>query len=233
MPYRRLPNTDQARLRSLQAAVDEGEKVGFLNLPFSYKLQNEAVILLNQMEQSMHAYQIALDAQVASSKKYVSDLKMARLYVSHFIQVLNMSVQRGEIKSAMRDLYGLPTDNNAVPDLSTEDSVVLWGGRIIRGEELRVKKGGIPIYNPSIGKVKAYYDIFMESKISQKVLQSNTRRAMTRLDQLHETSDPLIQEIWNQVENCYKDLPAEERRAQCRRFGVCYYFRKGEKPSAE
>ena len=35
--------------------------------------------------------------------------------------------------------------------------------------------------------------------------------------------------VWDQVENFYKDLPPRERRLQCQKFGVLYYFRKGEK----
>ncbi len=233
MPYRRLPNTEQARLRSLQMAVEEGERVNYLDLPYSYSLKNEAANAMQQIEQALHTYQIALDSQVVSGKKYVSDLKTARLYISHFIQVLNMSVQRGEIKKTMKPLYGLSIDDYNVPDLSTEESVVVWGERIIKGEEQRLNKSGSPIYNPSIAKVKAIYDIFLESKSNQKNLQFLTRRATERLEELHATVDPLILKIWNQVEEHYRNLPAEERRKRCAAFGICYYLRKGEKDALQ
>lgn len=229
MPYRRLPNTNQARINSLRMAVEQAEAVGFSNLPFSYKLQNDAVQLLSQMERAVHEYQIAFDQQMLAGKEYLNHLKMARLYISHFIQVFNLCVIRGEIKAEMKDLYQLPMDSSAVPDLSTEAALLKWGKNIIDGEQARIKRGGAPVYNPSIGKVKVFYDIFMEAQNSKVINQNNTRRAMNRLEQLHESVDALIVDIWDQVENFYKDLPPRERRLQCQKFGVLYYFRKGEK----
>lgn len=228
MPYRRLPNTEQARLRSLKMALEEGEKTDYQKLPYSYSLKREINKAVEELEQAMLAYHSALESQVTSGKKYVMDLKTARLYISHFIQVLNMCVQRGEIKKAMKAFYELPLDDYTVPDLNSEESVVLWGERLIKGEELRLRKSGSPIYNPSIAKVKAIYDIFLESKARQKDLQTMTRKATERLEGLHSVVDPLIVQVWNQVENHFKDLPSEERRNRCSAFGVCYYFRKGE-----
>lgn len=228
MPYRRLPNTNQARINSLRMAVEQAEAVGFSNLPFSYKQQNEAVLLLEQMERAMHEYQIAFDQQMLAGKEYINHLKMARLYISHFIQVFNLCVIRGEIKQEAKELYHLPAYSSAVPDLSTEAALVRWGRNIIEGEQARIKRGGVPVYNPSIGKVKVFYDIFMEAQNSKVINQSNTKRAMNRLEQLHESVDALIVEIWDQTERYYKDLPPRERRLQCQKFGVLYYFRKGE-----
>lgn len=233
MPYRRLPNTDQARIRALRAAVDQGELVGFVDLPYSFKLKNEAAILLAQMEQAVQEYQVAMTQQVSSAKEYASSLKMARLYVSHFIQVLNMCVLRNEIRKEMKSLYQLPMDNYALPDLSTEAAVAKWGKNVITGEQNRMKKGGSPIYNPSVAKVSVFYETFMDAKVAQKVLQNNTKRAMAKLDNLHEKVDAVILEIWNQVEEHFKDLLPEEKRNQCQRFGLCYYFRKGEKEKME
>ena len=37
MPYRRLPNTDQARVRALKAAVEKGDVYNVLDLAISLK----------------------------------------------------------------------------------------------------------------------------------------------------------------------------------------------------
>ena len=42
-----------------------------------------------------------------------------RLYISHFIQVLNLAVLRDEIKVVHKELYDLP-EANVVPDLLSE-----------------------------------------------------------------------------------------------------------------
>lgn len=230
MPYRRLPNTDQARIMSLTRAVEQGESLGYLDLPYPYTVHTQAVDLLEQMERANAEYQLAYERQVSFAKDYQKKMKMAKLYVSHFIQVFQLSVIRGEIKEEMRTLYHLPLKTFSVPELNTEAALLEWGERIIAGEKERTEKGSSPIYNPSIAKVRVFYDNFVEARNAKNILQANTKRAMINLDNLHATVDALILEIWNAVENHYKDLPLKERLDACRKFGINYYYRKGEKP---
>ncbi|NLB02156.1 MAG: hypothetical protein GX841_01985 [Bacteroidales bacterium] len=229
MPYRRLPNTDSARIRALDAATKQGEIVGFLDLAYSYKLRNDALLVLSQLEQAYHEYNINLERQTSNSKSYLAHLKTARLYISHFIQVLNLSVLRNEIKKEHKKLYHLDVNQQSIPDLSTEQALIDWGKNIIEGENERIRKGGAPIYNPSIAKVKVFYDNFVEAKISQKILQQNTSRSLSKLALLRENADAIILDIWNQVEEHFKDLQDDEKRKRCKKYGLVYYFRKNEK----
>ncbi|MCK9300871.1 MAG: hypothetical protein M0P23_05785 [Bacteroidales bacterium] len=229
MPYRRLPNTDSARIRALDAATKQGEIVGFLDLAYSYKLRNDALLVLSQLEQAYHEYNINLERQTSNSKSYLAHLKTARLYISHFIQVLNLSVLRNEIKKEHKRLYHLDINQQSIPDLSTEQALIDWGKNIIEGENERIRKGGAPIYNPSIAKVKVFYDNFVEAKISQKILQQNTSRSLSKLALLRENADAIILDIWNQVEEHFKDLQDDEKRKRCKKYGLVYYFRKNEK----
>lgn len=229
MPYRRLPNTDLARIQSLTRAVEQGESLGYLDLPYAYSVHTQAVDLLEKMERANAEYQVAYERQVNFAKDYQKKMKMAKLYVSHFIQVFQLSVIRGEIKEEMRALYHLPLKGFAVPELNTEVALLEWGEYIIAGEKERTEKGSSPIYNPSIAKVRVFYDNFVDARNAKNVLQANTKRAMLTLDNLHATVDALILEIWNAVENHYKDLPLQERLDACRKFGINYYYRKGEK----
>ena len=66
-----------------------------------------------------------------------------RLYISHFIQVLNLAVLRDEIKPVHKELYDLP-EANVVPDLLSEAALVEWGRKIIEGEQRRTSQGGSP-----------------------------------------------------------------------------------------
>lgn len=229
MPYRRLPNTDQARIQSLTKAVEQGEMLGYLDLPYAYAVHTQAVNLLSRMERASAEYQIAYDRQVSFGKEYQKHMRMAKLYVSHFIQVFQLSVIRGEIKPELKSLYHLPEDSTSVPEIGTESALLEWGEYIISGEKQRTEKGASPIYNPSIAKVRVFYDNFVQARNSKNVLQANTKRAMLNLDALHAEVDALILEIWNAVENHYKDLPMDERIAACKKFGINYYYRKGEK----
>lgn len=233
MPYRRLPNTDQARIRALKAAVGKGDVYDIRDLAVNLKTLSEARDFLQKFERAQLYYAQCFENQARASRKHQSNVKMARLYVSHFIQVLNLAILRGEIKTGHKSLYDLP-DSNTVPDLLTETALADWGRKIIEGERRRTSQGGIPIYNPTIARVKVHYDIFLESYERQKAYQLSTSRSLEELTAMRDRADELILDIWNQVEAKFQEvLPNEERLDKCRDYGLVYYYRSGEKIKIE
>ena len=230
MPYRRLPNTDQARIRALKSAVGKGDVYNVNELAISLNTLSEARNFLSKFEIAHNYYAQCYDNQVKESPKHQSNVKTARLYISHFIQVLNLSVLRSEVKPIHKKLYCLPIDNYTVPDLTSEAAMVEWGKRIIEGERKRTSQGGVPIYNPTIAKVKVHYDIFVDSYERQKALQVLTNRSLEGLATMRTRADELILDIWNQVEEKFRNIsPNELRLDKCRDYGVIYYYRTGEK----
>ena len=230
MPYRRLPNTDQARIRALKSAVGKGDVYNVNELAISLNTLSEARNFLSKFEIAHNYYAQCYDNQVKESPKHQSNVKTARLYISHFIQVLNLSVLRSEVKPIHKKLYCLPIDNYNVPDLTSEAAMVEWGKRIIEGERKRTSQGGVPIYNPPIAKVKVHYVIFVDSYERQKALQVLTNRSLEGLATMRTRADELILDIWNQVEEKFRNIsPNELRLDKCRDYGVIYYYRTGEK----
>ncbi|MGL4291966.1 MAG: hypothetical protein ACRCSQ_00065 [Bacteroidales bacterium] len=233
MPYRRLPNTDLARIKALEYAIEKDGHRENGTLIVMYKSIQEARNFVSVFKREQQMYQQSYDIQVKASKKYQTQLKTVRLYISHFIQVLNMAVIRKEIRKENKKLYDLDTDDYSVPDLSSETSILKWGQAIINGENERLKSGGAPIYNPTIAKVKVHYNIFAEAFYNQKGLQANTNRNLEKVASMRQKADELILDIWNQVEEFYKDCPAKEKIDKCQEFGVVYYYRPKEKKAIE
>ena len=230
MPYRRLPNTDQARIRALKAVVAKADTHNLYDLAVSLKTLTEARNFLMRFEAAQAYYVQCFERQSQAGRKHQANVKMARLYISHFIQVLNLAVIRSEVRAAHKSYYGLPTDSSNVPDLSTEAALVEWGRKIIDGETKRTSQGGIPIYNPTIAKVRVHYDIFTDSYDRQKNLQALTARSLDSLSTMRTTADELILDIWNQVEKKFEDVSPNEKRLElCRDYGLIYYYRTGEK----
>lgn len=233
MPYRRLPNTDQARVRALKLAVEKGDVYNVRDLAITLKTLFDARNFLRKFEAAHIYYNQSYDNQSTASRKHQANVKLARLYISHFIQVLNLAVLRDEIKVSHKDMYGLPSVN-VVPDLITESSMVEWGRKIINGEQKRISQGGIPIYNPTIARVKVRYDIFLDSYERQKSYQTITARSLEDLASMRNRADELILDIWNQVEAKFQELPSSELRLEkCRDYGLVYYYRSGEKENKE
>jgi len=229
MPYRRLPNTDQARLRALRTAILQEDKQNYGDQIVSYKTINEAKNYLGGFEKQLVQYQQMLESQVSANRHYQQIVHNARLYISHFIQVFNLSVIRGDIKKEHKLFYKLDLNTHTVPDLSTEAALINWGKCIIDGENERLRNGGLPIYNPTIAKVKVHYEIFKEYKSNQKLHQNTTNRNWEDLVALREKGDAIILDIWNQVEAKYKDERPYTRLIKCQAYGLVYYYRKGEK----
>ena len=230
MPYRRLPNTDQARIRALKAVVVKGDIYNVYDLAVSLKTLTDARNFLIKFEAAQSYYAECFERQSKAGRKHQANVKTARLYLSHFIQVLNLAVIRSEVRTSQKEYYGLDLKNNNVPDLSTETSLAEWGRKIINGESLRISQGGIPIYNPTIAKVRVHYDIFTDSYDRQKNLQALTARSLEVLSSMRADADSLILNIWNQVEKKFEDVfPNKKRLDLCRDYGVIYYYRTGEK----
>lgn len=229
MPYRRLPNTDQARVRTLKAAVRMMDTDDVYALAASLKTLTEARNFLLKFEGAQQYYTECYERQAKAGRQHRAHVKMARLFVSHFIQVLNLAAVRQEVRREYLSFYGLDRKNCSVPDLVSEASLVEWGRKIIDGESRRLSQGGSPIYNPAIAKVRVHYDIFVDSYEKQKNLQALTSRSLEQLAGMRAEADKLILDIWNQVERRYADvMPLQRRLELCRQYGIIYYYRTGE-----
>lgn len=229
MPYRRLPNTDQTRLSALQKAVQRASEADYSEQALDFQTLQEAQRFLMQFQMQMGQYHNNRINKVSENREYRLIVQNTRMYISHFIQVLNLAFIRGEIKKDYKELYGLETDSHAVPDLTTEEDLLYWGEKIINGENERISKGGFPIYNPTINKVKGYYDNFKEQQPTHSYRQQTTYRAQENVEGLRTKADELIVRIWNQVENFYKEKLPFARLNLCKQYGLIYYYRTGEK----
>lgn len=233
MPYRRLPKTDLSRIKALQKAVSmEGYKEDG-QLVLSYQTIRDAQQLLSKFRNAQRQYQQYHDQYIATGQDYKKEAAVARLYVSHFIQVLNMTILRGELRSDIKTGYGLDPESNALPPLTSDKDLAAWGKKIIEGEEQRVQKGGVPIYNPNIAKVKVHYSIFADHFYNVNTYKQNAEKHRNDLVQMRPWVDDLLLDLWNQVEAFYAERPLSVRIEKGAQFGLIYYLRDNEKKEIE
>lgn len=228
MPYRRLPNTDAARIKALKTAIEKADITDFKELSLSPKTISVAKEILIRFQTLCDDYQRMYKTQVDGNKLFIGKVKNARMYLSHFIQVLYMSIARSEIKENQLSLYGLENEGLIIPDLTSHDQLIEWGQKVIDGEAMRVSQGGVPIYNPSIAKVKVMYSIFKEGYKTQKLHQKSTTQQMNEVAKNREVVDKVIFDIWEEVEKNNSEISNEYRLDKNREYGIVYYYRKGE-----
>ena len=226
MPYRRLPNTDNARLKALKQAMKSAIGVHPTKLPFSQTSLQKAKYFLPQFEQSIIQHKNSYDHQVDKNKEFLEHFRKSKLYISHFIQVLNFAIIRGEQPESVKEYYGL--GDSKVPSLNTEQDIFLWGKKMIEGEQKRVGKGGSYLTNPTIGVVRVRYEQFKEAARRQKTLQDTTQRTLDKVTSLREDADTIIVNIWNEVEESFDEMSNGKKRSKAEDYGIIYVYRKNE-----
>lgn len=228
MPYRRLPNTDQARLRALQTAVQAGQKKSPDDLAFSPTTLARLRAFFTTFETTIIHHKLARQQQEKSSSVYQETARKARLYISHFMQIINFSILRGDIKPEVLKFYGIEGDKK-MSSLLLDSELLEWGKKIIEGEQKGVLHGGNPIYNPSIAMVKVKFDQFLDAYHFQKTLQNNTARWTSKVVELREEADEIILDIWNEVEEHFAGLSDEMKREEAMKYGLVYVYRPMER----
>lgn len=231
MPYRRLPNTDAARVRALKTALKKNETAATIHdSAYSPPLKQKIDIFLPKFETAIMNSRIARQKQSEDSGKFSELTRKARLYISHFIQVLNFTIARGELKPQARTFYGLDEEDSKVPSLLTEQELLKWGEKVVQGEQERLNnRMGNPIYNPTIALVRVNYENFRQHFNFHKQLQVNVSRFSEEIKQFREEADRLIVMLWDEVEAYFSGIPNDEKRRElCEEYGVAYVFRKGE-----
>ena len=197
-------------------------------LAFSEVTLNRVRTFFPLFETNLIHHKLARSQQDKNSRSYLEFAKKARIYLSHFIQILNFAIQRGDMKADVRNFYGMIGDKKS-PSLILESELLEWGKKIIEGEHQRVLHGGNPLYNPSIAVVKVKFDQFVDAYHFQKTLQSNTARWTLKVAGMRAEADEIILDIWNEVEEHFADYPEDLKREKATEYGVVYVFRPMEK----
>ena len=228
MPYRRLPNTDAARIKAMRIALEKGKEYPPHKLAFSSKTVVRLEKFFPQFEHSIKLYRQTVSSQNKKSKDYNEILKKARVYLTHFIRVMNMAVFRSDLPAETRVYYGLALNESTVPSLNTENELLSWGRRIIEGEEFRIRKGGSPINNPSIAVVKVRFENFVEALNFHNTVVKKTFEYTEKNDTLRKEADEIILQVWNEIEATNNKLPEERRKELNEEYGLVYFYRKNE-----
>jgi hypothetical protein len=227
MPYRRLPNTDTARLKALHTALEKGDKLSPVDLAYPQKLYYNIRSFIPTFEAALQEYSQKKEILSNHSKKTHELFRKARLFLIHFIQVTFFAIQRGELPENTLEYYGLDS-TKALPPLQNFDELVKLGKQILEGEKTRIGLGKRPVSNPTAAVVNVRYEVFLESYHSYQVHKRSKVLAQEKIQMLRKEADRLIAGLWDHIELAFEDLPDNMRRQKASEYGITYVYRKNE-----
>jgi len=228
MYIKKVPETDDGKIRALQAAVDREEINGDQEIILSAGEIEELRSFITSYESDRFVLKQTIKDSAKAQADYGGLFKNTEMYVSHFIQVLQLTVIRNEIKpEVLIEDYGFESGKELeLPNLSTEDAIIFWGEKIINGEAKRMSRGGYPLYNPNIAKVKVHYEMFLDVVHSTKIYKQNMIRQQAALYEMQKKADNIIRDIWSRVEEKYGNLPLQELSEVYQSYKISYSYQK-------
>jgi len=191
---------------------------------------------INSLETFSHKFEQSLQQMKSERKlrtKRNQELALleskARMYVTHFLQVISMAIEREEMKPEVFHFYGLEFAAGRLPILRTEKDTLEMGEKVITGEQKRIASGGNPVYNPSIALVRVTYQEFKDAYIHYTNYRETVSRSSDRFVLLRKQCNDLIASLWDEVEKNFENLQPKHRRQKAQDYGVVYVFRRKEK----
>lgn len=256
MPSRRLPNTIPAVIRTLKTARDTWK-----NTPVAadraisdehWAKLDDAVpaSLLNRFLKEAGEVDLAQAAQAPLTTALAQTAERLTMFVSHFHQVLDLGIVRGDFAPGARSYYGRDVGATSIPDLSSYDAVAEAAEKIVTGEAARAAAetttwdGGMtwdqsqwdgtyrPMALPSAAEVGELLTAFNTQRGQSQTAQSKTDREREEAMALYPEAQALAVDICDTVEFFYrKDPDASSRRAKCERWGVAYLYESAPAPT--
>ena len=191
MPYRRLPNTMSAVIRTLKAARDQWK---LTPVPADRAITDAhwaqlddapaSNSFLNRLLKEASDVDLAQAAQAPLTTALSQSGARLTLLVSHFHQVLDLGITRGTFAAGARGYYGRDVGATSIPDLSTQDLVAEAAEKIVTGEAARATAEGqahLPMSLPSAAEVAALRTQYLAVRGTQHQAVEKTDREREEL----------------------------------------------------
>lgn len=239
MPYRQLPTTIIGRLNVLEKANEKVSSTAQENWAVSVETKNSLETLYTQFRNEYGGRQEEFARQAQASAAENNQENVLRQFVSHFIRVFNMAVERGKYMASDRLFYGLDVSQSELPGLSSEQELVTWAINLVTGEGKRMEQGGrdgvapVPMSNPDITEVEtelnSYIGLSNAQSAAKQAFDAENKDVLNMLPAI----DSLIRDIYDEVEFYYRRQTASNKRKLAGEWGVVYVSRPGETPEEE
>lgn len=218
MAYRRLPNTDNARLLAI---LKLNEMLNDNNSALKSH-RKEIVSFKEAFEKLIEKRNTYKAKRSTLNKQKKESLKRLKIYVSHFLQVFNFAIDRGDINKECRKFFGLTINTGVIPSLSKEAEIIKWANNIVLGEQKRIANGVEVISHPKFTLIKEIAEETEKVIADLKILDDLFKECQKEISEQRTIVDALIRQLWNEIEFQFVNKPIEIKRKEAARYGVVY-----------
>lgn len=216
----KISNTNSERLNILKCALKKADKLTFSELEFSNSLYVKIRAFLPIFEKLL-IKQSSLSNIIDTNNKAVDiAFDEAKMYITHFIIVLNLAIQRNKYSMNIRKYYGFKIAENTVPEINTKEDLIKIGKQIIEGEHKRTGMGGMPVLNPTISMVEIYYNKFLEISETKTQLHDSYIKCNEKVRFLQSKADILIKALFEQILNKNRSLSKSQKIEKLSEYGL-------------
>lgn len=223
-----FPPSTYTRLIALGTAKTRND-----NLTTESPLMPKTIERLNAIYPLLHERVNELNVATAQWAEQASKKAAAKtqtvMYCSHFIQVFDMGVKRGIFNPSTRILLGLSEGNARLPRMIQDREIMTVADNLIKGETIRIEKGGAPVTCPSLHELQTVFGTYKTAYFNMSNCHSRLSIKQKAVNELTKEARGVIRKVWAEVETYYDHLPHESIRNHGRLWGIVYAQKGGEK----
>jgi len=233
MPYRRLPQSNKARLSAIRVVKDRKDATPPALVPLMGGTQTQLDTFHPIYNGLMLAVGSARALQTEQSAVTTPLRNAARLWVGHGYQALINAVIRKQFSASVLGHYLLPSTAKGAPDMGTEQAIIDAFNAYEAGEAARVAAGGMAISFPAGTDISTHVSDFRAANLIQAERKDAYDNAQEALAAQNPEADRLILKLWNEIEAAFDKGDKPSMRRKAREWGVIYVPSPGETPSPE
>ena len=234
MPFKFTPHSVLGTLEVLRTASRKNAQTTDADRAISQETATKVVSTLAMYENEIGERDEQFAMQANATAAETKQKWIVKTYASHFFQVLNLAIERGEYSASDRRYYGLDINYSQMPALRSEAEIIEWAKKIVVGEANRLSAPGrntdtnISMQKPSAKQVETELNKFITLSDAQMAERAKfDKENKDVLDMLPEINE-LIRDIYDEVEFFYRKESPSNKRKLSRDWGVVYYTRSGE-----
>jgi hypothetical protein len=224
MLQRKYPNTDKERYSVLKAFFDTLKSNNDEYIPVSDECFKKAKKVFGTYAKLMDLNEDNCNKETKRIKLYNELYNKSKLYIIHYYQMMNMAIERGELKPDIRTYYGLKQNENKTPHISNEAELIDIAKNLFIADAKRISEGGKYLTNPGIGVVKVWFEKFYDLYQGEKTLENAKTVEVENINEIRAEADTTIKDIWDNLEAEFLDLTESEKIEVCSKYGVVIYL---------